>query len=1114
MFVSYTMLSLLPRSIGSTLLSRYLRPRRLAIFAAKVSAVAAGVAISYVCIRRVVAASRPVLSRYLYSKRVAPHPLGEMVLRSEFKGLEIIKHPDEMSCTHPQSAGSRSTASHFFSRYADLLGLDILFVQGSNADLRNGRAISRDYFWDKDYTVPPQAENVDYARTVQALVDVDYYVNMPERLLVSYPSPILIYGFSPHHAAGCTQEFSYWFNKDHSVTYLLNGGMMYSHYLWDYSPDTVRVVGYTLGVPTRVSVYKIDRRPLGTEHEMTLLTPIASWRGSAALIAYFLTQGVHLERFDPIVGDFVRVYRKFGGSYEVSTGIVGKSLQCTVPVEVDEAISSVARTSSLALTQATTLSYMNPDERESLRPGSAVLLEFHRSITDRGRYVYLASHNKGAHVFPIQEGVQHTQKALKDYDEDAKPTMVPFMHPFINGAYAPDRTRANEQFCIDERITKVSNVNNSEVTVTRFLDKMTVAFVSCLVDEQTARTYHPFDDDEVYARQIKPTQRALLEQAQNETPFDQVRLNMKAETYGGADKAPRPISVIDKVRKLEYAKFMYVVSDLLKETRWYAFGKPPIELAESVAALLTNANNVALSDFSKFDGHVSIVFRLLERRLLLRLFRPEYHHQLIELHNAHFRLTGKSTFGVKFASGDARLSGGMDTSSFNSIGNAFVNFLALVSQVEDGVKRTPMEAYTRLGLYGGDDGLTPNVSAKDLVRVSKMVGMKVDVIEIPRGVGGVNFLARIYSPEVWFGSTNTCCDLPRQLTKFHVTQRLSDDVTPEMKLREKVRAFYMTDRNTPYFGQFLKKAVDIMQGVPEVEDRTLQIRKWNSDLPEDKQYPNEYEEWMYDYANTSLGRFNFDAIYFMRQIEAADSIDDLLEIGHAGDPIEPSPATETVVNGNVYKMGVVAHRPRPLPEVAGDHSENLHNDSNDGPFRGIEEYIKVLKPSAHGTEVVTKLRPSSVVRDYNCPRLVIALSCSGKTTYIGERKDLFDGDWSHAVVSVYRDYRPGDLVRALCSLLRRESRPIMAHAELHVVHRLVAEGFPRERVVFYDIPLKLWMQRMRERNIDDRARSNCMKDWEEWRACTDYVKAGSFDDCLDGVVREPPTVRPARPKRR
>jgi len=820
---------------------------------------------------------RDILSQAIALTAEKPQ-LNVATLRSQFSDLIIPElAPPKGVHSHPEAARSRSTGSLIIDRYCSLTGLSAYFIQCSNADLRNGRAGSRSYYWSKDVAVQP-ALHVPPTNALVGFVDVDHYVDMPTHLC-SWFNPVIIYTFQPHQAARTTANYSYNFNEDASVNYQVTGGSTFKHFVWNYGPDHIMATWEFLGITWLSAVYMIDRRPMDLDHEVILLTPVSRWIGPFAYISTFLDTKT-LKRLDPIVDKFVRMEIHSSEGVTISTGHVGYYAQATIPAASDNAISSIGRTSKLDLTYPQILSYTDGD-----REAAAILLEYHKSKLE---YV-------PPMVYPLEASVLRYQFDPPSFDPSAKPSMRPFMSPIIHAAYCPDVTQQNEKQCITGRLERV----RSNTTLTPFLNKVMNEFVNEFILDP--HSHDPVDDQELYERQNRPTQRRLLNEAEYMLPDRVGKMFLKKEAYAGP-KDPRPITTINTVDKAAYSKYIYALADHIKTQPWYAFAKTPKSIAQRVVQLLDGASMAVPTDFSRFDGHYSPALRDLEQMILVRFFRVQYHQDVLDLHRAQFKLKVFSTFGEVYNTEFARGSGSPETAALNTVANAFVAFLALrMSKIDENFIDAPT-AYRKLGLYGGDDGLTVDVDPTRYVKAATMVGQELTLSTVSRGDFGIKFLARVYGPNVWFGDENSCCDLPRQLSKFHVTVALPPNVTPVMKLMEKCRAFFLTDANTPVLGWLCNKALTLSPDA--VETRFLNI--WNSDVSANDQYPNAPCDWYDTYALEVLPEFDFSL--FIEWLSQVNRVEDILKMPLCH-PFRPAmPDIDVVVNEDVWKAKAAAHK--------------------------------------------------------------------------------------------------------------------------------------------------------------------------------------------------------------
>jgi hypothetical protein len=177
-------------------------------------------------------------------------------------------------------------------------------------------------------------------------------------------------------------------------------------------------------------------------------------------------------------------------------------------------------------------------------------------------------------------------------------------------------------------------------------------------------------------------------------------------------------------------------------------------------------------------------------------------------------------------------------------------------------------------------------------RSCALLGVTTKYEEVPNGSFGVKFLARIYSPNVWFGDTNSTCDLNRQLSKFHTCTALPNTVTAIQKLVEKCRGFCLSDPNTPILGPFTTKVVALAQGMPTVEVARA-LAPYSSLSYEDDQYPNSVSDWAEHYATEAIPGLNIPL--FNAWLDIVESLDEMLSPPLLVEPKPPVYPTETVV---------------------------------------------------------------------------------------------------------------------------------------------------------------------------------------------------------------------------
>jgi len=697
------------------------------------------------------------------------------VVRSCFREtvLPYVKSCDA-SHIHPDSAAWRSSALVFARLIANKLGMSVVSYQGSITDCDEGVQVVRDYHWVKDVVVPPASFTPSH-RDLLVLVDVDYYCDMP-RLLVEWNSVVLLYTFQPSKAAGEFSEFYFTFNNQNMVEYSVKGGQKYTHMIWNYSCDVILV---TDGFVSKA--YAIDRRAANDEHEYVLLVPIGKWRGVFSWFAQMLECDV-LRRLQVVDGNFAVLDTHGEDGAVRSISKLGSLNAINLSKSLFEAVDSAYRNSSVKPGFAMVQSWLEND-----RKGAATLLDYFRQ----------GFNFKPMVVYPAIQGIRSYQMINKfsDYDPEAKNLMISFMSPLLPVAFVPDRTKLNEQASIDRRILAPNEDARSLVdqAPSKFLVLEMEMFVKLLLP--ISGILYPHEMDVVYERQSRPNQRALLDQYEFGVREPDCVTFMKAEPYLKPND-PRMITTFQTVIKRDYSRYTYALSDYIMILSWYSFGKNPRDIAEYIAAMCaTSKIGVLCADAVRMDGHVHDVVRTLERMILLRAFPKELSEEIIQLHGMQFNVDAKTQCRIKYRISSQRGSGSPETALFNTILSKFMDYYArrLAGIPKD-------EAFNSLGQFGGDDSIVSAfvgpICVDWLNKAGSAVGQRLETQWFQPGAVGVNYLSRYFSELVWSGDSSSMCDLPRALSKLHVTVNITG-LTPLEKLQQKLAGLALSDPHTP-----------------------------------------------------------------------------------------------------------------------------------------------------------------------------------------------------------------------------------------------------------------------------------------------------------------------------
>jgi hypothetical protein len=359
---------------------------------------------------------------------------------------------------------------------------------------------------------------------------------------------------------------------------------------------------------------------------------------------------------------------------------------------------------------------------------AAVLTEFHRDTMGK----------KTPTVFPVELGVRAYQYEPKSFDQDAKVKLQAFMSPFVHGAFCPVNNKASEQACVDGRI---DNLKKPEPKPNPFVERCMKEFADFIIPGET--TLEPVCVDVVINKQTGAAQKLSLSRALvwGSLLVAKLKCFVKAEAYPDV-KDPRNISQYNDSDKLTMAQFALGLASQMKQFEWYGPGKTPIEIAERVTEICSNAQIVNISDYHRMDGTITYYIRRVERMIFMKAYKN--HRTVVnELLKRNVDNKGYLPTGIAFDQESAQGSGCSATSLFQTIRAAFTAYLGYRhTRKPDGTCYSPREAFNALGIHLGDDGLDADLDPTNHSWAAARVGLILEAQTVERGHRGVNFLAR------------------------------------------------------------------------------------------------------------------------------------------------------------------------------------------------------------------------------------------------------------------------------------------------------------------------------------------------------------------------------------
>lgn len=827
-----------------------------------------------------------------FCEQVSSDPINSTdMVRDAFASMSVPEVLLTPGHTHPEAAGARNTGVRMACQMATHMGTALYVVQMSKSDQRKGLRGSRQWFWTKDTNV----ENRSDAPGPDDLVyicDTDYYINMPN-MLSGQARPVLLYTAVPSAATAHDQDSATFFDESGALITLVTGGGRYEHHLWDYAKDSLLVKRTFMGIPYRVVTYAVERKQVSDHRQIVLLAPIKVFDGVAAVVGSWLFGGNELERFNPIQQvdggvAFVRFrVHKDDGTY-ITTARPSTMLSCTVPESVDDAVATVARLGTTNLMMPTVASWLGKDARAE----STILTEYHR----------LAGGRKIPTVYPVKKGVRAYQYDIGSYDQDAKPKLEAFMSPLVHGAFAPIANAAGERQCVDGRINKLKK---DEPRPCQFRDQCLIEFVELVAD---GVVLEPVPYETVEEKQTAPAQKLSLLKAVVSGPFTKrvLKCFIKAEAYADV-KDPRNISTYDDSVKLDMSTYALALSTHMKRFKWYAPGMTPAQVAARVAEICVKSEFVNVSDYTRMDGTVTYCLRQVDRGVFMKTF-VNHRAELNELLKKNTDNYGVLPNGTTFEQGPSHGSGCPTTSLSQTMRAAFCAYLAFRHSRKSttGEFYSPSEAFEALGIHSGDDGLDGDLPVASHEWAARKVGLLLEANTVDRGFAGVNFLARYYSEDVWYGRLDSMCDVKRQLAKFHTTVRLPDNILAEHKLVEKSMAYVSTDGNTPVIGPLCKRVLVLSDYRPRTSHG---IANWWARFEKSDQFPNNNADgWMDVEFDRQFPEF--DHRMFDTWLAGTGTATEVLDAPLCAEPKPATPASvDVVVDEDVIMARAAPSRP-------------------------------------------------------------------------------------------------------------------------------------------------------------------------------------------------------------
>jgi hypothetical protein len=707
--------------------------------------------------------------------------------RQQVKGIVMrMTNAQPRNHSHPTAAIMRRNANMFMQQACMTLGRRSYNFQLSPTQQRLTNAGFRTVYCAKDLQMAYQNDELK-SDDVIVLTDVDYYVDMSTILR---GNPALAYTFVPLEVAGTTEDGIYTTHADNTVETITNGGSRYRHLLWDYDNDHV-VIDTWYGA----YIYLIEQIKVTETRRIIYFNPVRF----VPFILGWILPGRRLRR---------RTFNKAGVMYSKFTktndeGVVelwhsmayaGDTPACTIRSDTFQAAYIRLITNKTPHISDVERYFSTHNVANTLH---AATLFFHiyqncpGVFNERPELITPCVEQKDTHSYQSVDGLA---------SEDGKPTMRAVWPGYGNGiAFSPVKSYNNDKACLKGRIEEVKN---KRYPIPPSYYSYLHEFVGHMVPSSRMGSVTPLSYEEIWDRFSKPTQRAKLAQADYAMQGKATVLSFqKVESYGKLT-APRNISTLPMAHNAIMGQFTIpIMTHIFKLCHWYAFGKHPREVSQILFMKSQGTISATASDFTKLDGSIQEFFRDGFDMIAVAALHRQYHAEWLRNSKKERNTKCRTAHGLKYESDSTILSG----SSLTSLLGTFVNALIMYIAYRTGYDSE--QAWARLGVYGGDDGVSFDLPAVWVRNTAAKFGMLCEASESCVGEP-LTFLGRIY-PDIWT-SPASMADTKRQVGKLHLTG--SPKIVPDfLVLFRKAQGLRCTDENTPFLTAWCDSVMRIVR---------------------------------------------------------------------------------------------------------------------------------------------------------------------------------------------------------------------------------------------------------------------------------------------------------------
>jgi hypothetical protein len=554
---------------------------------------------------------------------------------------------------------------------------------------------------------------------------------------------------------------------------------------------------------TVVYCHKIIRLDVGEQRTIIVIIPNCKFKGFAASLRWGLLSETALKRRIPLVTETEGGHKFLAEKRKNPSGHSVAFLDSHESHFIEDTVIDMAKSLATGKSDPSLANVRVSSKSEGVE-ANRVAVALAIAITARPGYSSGYSSNYG--YYPLPTIIRQT--------DDEKADGVPVKEVMANGAMPPvvkggafvhARSQGQMIDIVKRRLRDPQDKINPCITpeIAEYIAEFARHICHDVGGDECAHL-EPISEEE-YELSRSRNQLSKFKEVVNTYDINNLEDRtgfMKREVLAKPTKAGRGICTFPAESQALGGRISLAYAAALKSCKWVAAGLNPHEITDAVLEVCAGASDINETDMTAQDATIELYKRAIELMLLLRCFAPEWHEIIQDWHYTDYH--GRVLYGepgTKREPHDFNGSRGSG-SPFTTYGNTpLTGCFAYIALRIQGLSCS--EAYAKLGVYSGDDGITANLQPAASDEAARALGfiLKSKVRET-----NISFLGRVFHDPIG-GSRSSIQSPHRTLAKLHTTLVNTGQFTAHEAMIMKAICLQVTDRNSDFFGPWSKKII-------------------------------------------------------------------------------------------------------------------------------------------------------------------------------------------------------------------------------------------------------------------------------------------------------------------